>query len=257
MKIQHYIKVVQKAASDHAPALLTGAGAVGLVGTAFLTGKASFEAAEVIREAQALEDLNEKSHPLELKEKAKLTWKLYVPAAGVGVGSIGCIIMSNRISSKRIAAVAAAYTITEKAYSEYKDKVEETFGKNKERKVRDDIAQDRVSAHPAERVYVARDGGEHLCYEKYMGHYTRSSVEGLNALRNEINEDLLQSDYVSLSSWYGPLGIPVTAASDTLGWRADGGLIELDISTVLSDDGEPCLAFDFRPQPRPGYDLAH
>jgi hypothetical protein len=263
VNIRHYFNVAQKVTSDHAPAILTGAGSVGLVGTAVLTGVGAFKAAKVLAEDDRNREIFEQANPGTIQPRtkvdaAKLTWKFYVPAAGVGIGSVACIIMSNRINSKRLAAMGAAYAISEKAYSEYKEKVEQHVGKNKERKVRDEIAQDRVNKdnHENRVVYSAIDGGLHLCYEQYTGHYTQSSMEGLNSIRNELNDTLLRTDYISLSEWYQKLGIPTTEFSDSVGWRSDGGLVELDVTSTLSE-GVPCLAFNFLPSPKPGFDGSH
>lgn len=258
MNLRSIINTTKGRAVHHSPAILTGLGVAGVVTTSILAGKASFRAAEILRE-DAVDRQQAAVDPAGRQDQFKLLWKLYIPAVLSGAFTCGAVVMANRIGTRRLATMAAAFAVTERAYDEYKEKVVEQIGKSKESKVRDAVRSDRVAndSTDGKTIYIAADGGDHLVYEMYMGHYTKSSMEGLNALRNEMNNRMLHSDYVSLSDWYNALGIPNTPATDALGWRADGGLIELEISTTLSDGGVPCLAFDFRPSPRPGYDLAH
>lgn len=258
MNLRSIVKTTQGKAIQNSPALLTGVGVAGVITTAYLTGKASFRAAEILREDE--EDRKQAAVlGASRKEQFKMLWTLYIPAVAAGTFTCGAVVMANRIGTRRLATMAAAFAVTERAYDEYKEKVVEQIGEAKEKKVRTEIRKDRMTSDSSDgkTIYVAGDGGDHLVYEQYMGHYTRSSMEGLNSLRNEMNERLLHADYVSLSDWYNALGIPSTPATDALGWRSDGGLIELEIDTTMSDKGVPCLAFDFRPAPRPGYDLAH
>src|SRR5690349_16488674 len=148
MNLPLIFKRAEKLAIDNSPALLTAIGVAGTLSTAYLVGKASFKAAALIEQEQARLNLFEKSHPLENKEKLQLVWKEYAPAIATGALTISCIIGANRIGSKRAAAMAAAYSLSEKAYAEYRDKVVEKIGEKKEQAARDELAQDRVNANP-------------------------------------------------------------------------------------------------------------
>ena len=60
--------------------------------------------------------------------------------------------------------------------------------------------------------------------------------------------------YVSLSEFYDELGLDHTAISDDLGWDIDKGMIELDFSSQIADDGTPCIVVDYCIAPR--YDFS-
>lgn len=263
MKLHQLIKHGELLVQKNSPAILTAVGVAGTLTTAYLTGKASFKAADILRiekEEKSFRQTGEYEHPVDLTkgEALKHVWKLYIPAATSATITCSAIVFAHRINTKRLAGALAALSVSERAYSEYKDKVVETLGKGKDEKIRDAVAQDRMKNDPSENKTIYFSGnGDHLIYEQYMGHYTRGTAEDLKRICNEMNATLLNSDYVSLSDWYNQLGIPATSATDTLGWRSDKGLIEIDITTTLSDKEEPCLAFDFRPAPRSGYDLSH
>jgi len=59
---------------------------------------------------------------------------------------------------------------------------------------------------------------------------------------------VLNDFYASLSDFYDLIGLPTTSFSDEVGWNSDR-LLELQFSTVLSDDGRPCISIDFRTVP--------
>ena len=54
--------------------------------------------------------------------------KVYAPAVGLGVASLGCMFGSHHIMSKRNASLTAAYIALDKAFEEYKTRVTDRFG---------------------------------------------------------------------------------------------------------------------------------
>ena len=65
------IKKSQKYVLDNSPAILTAFGVVGTVSTAYLAGRASFRAADII----ALEE-ERIDEELLIRERVELTWRL-------------------------------------------------------------------------------------------------------------------------------------------------------------------------------------
>lgn len=253
MTFSSIIKTVQKYAVDNSPSLLTAVGVTGTITTAFLTGKASFKAAELIKNEQARLDMHETSHPLETMEKVALVWTAYIPAVVAGSCTVTSIVGANRIGSKRAAAMAAAYSISERAFAEYRDKVVEKLGEKKEQAYRDEIAQDRVRANPVDNKQIIITGnGDVLCYDAFSGRYFMSQMETLKAAQNDTNYKVLNHGYQSLSDFYERIGLPATDASEELGWNIDK-LLELEFSTTMSEDGRPCISFSFYANPVRNY----
>lgn len=238
----------QRYVTDNSPAILTAIGITGVVTTAYLTGTATFKAAEILRvEGEAAAYLKK---PFVLKEKVNLVWKEYIPAVATGAITIAAVVGANRIGTRRAAAMAAAYTLSEKAIAEYKDKVVEKIGEKKAAVIKEEVAQDRVTKNPSEGrdIYVT-GANESLCYEMYTDRYFKSSMEVLKKAQNDLNYRILNSDgYASLGDFYDLLGIPRTSIAEDLGWTSDK-LLELDFSATLSDKQEPCIAFDYRVEP--------
>lgn len=260
MNIAELYKKGELLVSSNSTALLTGVGVVGTVSTAVLTGRASFKAAKII-EAEKWDrrtTLTTNEEPkttlheitdLEFREKIDLVWPHFIPPIGVGALTITAIIMANRLSSKEAAALATAYGLSEKAFSEYKEKVVERLGEGKEQKIRDEVAQDRINANPVQgREVIIAGTGEVLCYDLFTGRYFQSTVEEIKKAENKINFEILHHMYASLSSFYDELGLPATEMSDTLGFNVDNRL-DVKFSAVMSTDDRPCLAMAFHTPP--------
>jgi hypothetical protein len=242
-------KRLGKFTADNSPAILAGIAVAGTITTAYLAGKASVRAAEILRE----EAIRWAVPTSELKPRYKIeaVWKLYIPAASSAALTIACIISANQIGTRRATAMAAAYSPTERAYTEYRDKVVEKIGKNKEHAYRDEIIQDRVNDNPAHREIII-SGLDVLCYDKFTGRYFTSDMETLKKAQNDTNYQVNSDYYASLTDFYNRIGLRPTGMSDEVGWNSDR-LLELSFSSVLADDGRPCLAFEFVVVPVRGF----
>lgn len=219
---------------QNSPAILTALGVSGAISTAYLTGKASYEAALILHDAP--EDLTR-------NEKIEIVWERYIPAAISGFITIGCIIGATKVSSKRTAAAYSLLTVSERAFSEYKEKVTEKLGEKKEQVIRDEIAQERVNNNKPNQIIVT-GSGDVLCCELFTGRYFNSDMETLRKAQNDINAKLVADVFVPLSELYYLLGLPYTSHSSNVGWESSK-LLALEFSTVMSEDSRPCLAFDY------------
>lgn len=238
---QDVIQTIQRTLRQNSPVILTSVGVVGTIGTAYLAGKASFTAAEVIMYKEQVEDRTQ--DPMSFKERAKLVWKLYVPAGASVAITVAAIVSANRASANRTAAAVAAYSVTEKAFDEYKHHVIKQIGERKEQTVRDEIVQEKVSQTPPSSTVIL-ESGKVMCCELYTMRYFESDAETLRRAENELNHQLMHSLYCSMSDFYNILGLQTTSDSDNLGWDSDR-LVELKFSTVLAPGDKPCLAFEY------------
>lgn len=245
-----YLKNVEKFTADNSPALLAAVAVVGTFSTAVLTGRATFKAAEIL--AQEDRDAEFYGKPIDTRIKVMAVWQEYIPPAGAALLTVTCIVFSHRISTRRTMAMAAAYSITDKAYAEYRDKVMEKFGENKERAVRDEIQQDRCMEDSSNIVIMG--AGKVLCYEKWSGRYFESSMEEIKKAQNDTNYEILHNNYCSLGDFYHRLGLEATPLSEEFGWNTDHPL-DIHFSTVISDDQRPCLAIDFHVKPIRRFDF--
>lgn len=244
---------MQKLVKDNSTAILTGVGVAGTVSTAVLTGRASLKAARLI-DFEEHDKVVENGKELDLQDKVKLVWKLYIPPVATGALTITAIIMANRLATKEAAALAAAYSLTERALTEYREKVLEKIGESKETDIRDSMVEARMSKNPVNsREIILAGTGDVLCYDMLSGRYFQSSVEAIRKAENEVNFDIVNHMYCSLSRFYEEIGLPPTGISDTMGFNTEHRC-NVRFSTQMSSDGRPAVAIDFAYLPVINYD---
>lgn len=235
MNVSEIISNLAKVTKANAPEILAAFGVTGVITTSYLAAKASVQVA-----------LDEDADPhATSKEKIKRYWKVYIPTGISGALTVGAILGSNQASGRRTAAAVTAFTVTEKAFSEYREKVVEQVGKNAEHKVREKVVQERIDANPPSGQVIFAGKGHVLCCEMYTHRYFRSDMETLKRAQNEINERIKHDLYVMQSEFYDLIGLEHTSQSDFVGWEEHE--MELKFYPVLSEgpDSEPCLGFDY------------
>jgi hypothetical protein len=262
--ISNIAKHASKFTADNSPTILTVIGATGVLGTAYLTGKATFRVAEILAFEHEDRKTKHKGYiPPELladftfKEKVNFVWKEYIPPATTATVTIAAIIMANRIGSRRVAAMTVAYSLSERAFTEYRDKVVQHMGDKKEQRVRDDIAQDRVDRHPPKpgSILVMAEG-KVPCFDAYSARYFASTMEDLKKAQNDLNYKIINNDYASLSEFYDLLDLEHTLQSDNIGWNTEK-LLELEFSTCMTPEQKPALSISYRTEPIRGFQRFH
>lgn len=250
-KFKGFINSTKGFMSKHSPEILTGIGVTGMITSTVLAVKATPRAMKLIEQSR-LELHKENLTPL---ETVKVAWKPYLPAAITGVVSISCIIGGSAVSSKRNAALATAYTISEKALVRYRDKVVETIGEKKERAIREKIAQDEVNENPVSNAQVIVTAkGNTLCMDSITRRYFRSDIEKIKKVVNDLNRKMLTDNYVSLNEFYYALDLEGTKTGNQLGWNVSQGYIDIYYSASLAENDEPCIVIDFETAPYYDFD---
>lgn len=249
-KIQNGIKSIRCFISKNSPQILTGLGIAGMIGSTIFAVKATPKALDLL--AAKKDELN--TDELSVKEIITTAWKPYIPAGILCITSTCCLISATTISTKRQAALATAYTLSEKAFTTYKNKVIETIGEKKEKKIREEIAQDSVSKDNGEkRQIIITPSGQTLCMDSISGRYFRSDLDTIRKAVNELNRELLTSNYISLNKFYSSIGLEGIKDGDYIGWNVDKGLLELDFDACITDTDEPCIVIDYNIMPHNDY----
>ena len=248
-KFKGLIKTTKGFMSKHSPEILTGIGVTGMITSTVLAVKATPKALAILEAAE-----EEKGDKLTPVETIKAAWKPYIPAVVTGVASAACIIGASAVSTKRNAALATAYAISEKTLLTYRDKVVETLGEKKEKEIREKIAQDEIDKHPvASSQVIVTSKGNSLCKDSLSGRYFRSDVNEIKKAVNKLNREMTYQNYISLDEFYFEIGLESTDISSRMGWNLDRGLIDIDFGACVTDDGEPCLVIEY--MVRPEYDF--
>lgn len=238
-------RLVRTNTKEHFPIILSVAAGIGVVSTSYLTAKASFQAYERIMVEESMNiGPDNRTNKERLIERTKLVWKLYIPAGLSAASTITCIIGANRVEAKKTIAAQTAFAVSQRVYSDYRDKVIEEYGAHKDQSIRDKIADDRVKlTAPSQDVLISGPGNV-LCCEMFTGRYFASDMETLRKAENQLNAKLLAHDYATFDDFYYMVGLSRTTSSGQIGWKSNR-LMELQFSTVLTEDGRPCLAFDY------------
>lgn len=239
----------------YSPEILLAAGTVGVVTSGVMACRATLKIDEVLDEAKdRIEKIHEVAANPEMKDKyteedskkdlaitytqagVKLV-KLYGPSVALGVISLGCMIGSNRILSKRNVALAAAYAAVDKSFKEYRGRVVERFGKQLDKELRYNL-----KAQEIEEVTVDKDGKEvvskstvEVMDPNNYSHYAIVFDDGnagwdpdpertkyfLIQQQNYANEMLKARGHLFLNEVYDMLGARRTKAGAQVGWIYD------------------------------------
>lgn len=240
-------KVTADWAVKNAPTILTCVGAAGVILTAVASGKAAIKAKKV---------LDEMPEDAETKDKVKAVAPIIVKPAFLACGTIWVIFSANKIALRRNAALVAAYTLTSRQFEEYEEKVIETVGKNKNKKVKDAIAEDTVTKNPPpETVVFSNEEGMTVCLDRYSGRYFKADIETVRKVINDINEIMVKDGFVALNEFYERLGLTGVKNGEDVGWNVNyDDLVDIEFSSQLTDQNVPVLVLDFRVDPKEYYD---
>lgn len=198
-----------------------------------------------------LSDKKDADGDISVKDTIKIVVPYMVPSvAFIGIGS-ACVVKANDISIKKETAAMAAYTLLSESTREYKEKVRDVLGEQREKKVDEAVAKDNIEKHPLSNAEVIVTGkGDTLCFEKISGRYFRSDIEKLKRIENELNRRMMDTTFISLNEFYLRIGLNPVVLGDELGWDIDRGLIDMKFSAQLTDNGDPCVVLDFDVGPK-------
>ena len=250
--IKGVLKTVQRTLRKNSPALLTGAGIGGMLTTVVLAVRATPKAIEKIKAYK--EEAAQNGRPLTKWQTVKLCWKCYLPATVTGAASVACLVGANTVSGRRNAALATAYSLSENALNDYREKVTQVVGEKKEQAIRDEVAKETLARHPVvERDIITTGKGNTLCRDNVSGRYFYSDMETLRRAENEINRRMRDEMYIPLNDFYDEIPLPPIGVGNDLGWTIDKGYLDLRFSAQLTENGEPCLLMDYALAPEYGF----
>lgn len=237
----------------HSPEILVVAGVVGTVTSAVMACKATLKLDEVLAEPKStiakihetaekgLDNYTEKDAKNDLRivytKSAVSLAKLYGPAVILGAVSITSIFTGHNILRKRNLALAAAYTVVDKGFKEYRGRVVERFGKDLDQELRHNI-----KAKEIETIAYDENGEETITKEivpvinpNEVSDYARLWYEGskgwskdpeynlqfLKLQQSYANDKLQSRGYLYLNEVYELLGFKTTKAGHVVGWVFD------------------------------------
>lgn len=243
---------LQKLIADNIPLILTSAAVAGVCSTTVLAVKATPEAHREIMDAQS-----EQTEPLTNAEKVRLVWRHYIPSTVVGLATISAVIGAQSINMKRQAALVGIWTVTDKAFSEYREKAVEMLGAKKDLAIREAVVADRMEADPLGSKEIIVTGlGEHMMFDSITGRYFESDIEAVRKAVNDINFECNNNMYASQNDFYRLIGLPTVVFGEEAGWSTDRKL-EVSFVPHIGENGKPCIGLDYNLSPIRGYTGRH
>ena len=246
-KFSNWLGLLKVEFDKHSPEILTGLGVTGMFASVIFSIKATPKAMKSIEKKK--KELNKEK--LNVGETVEACWKHYIPTAITLATSTACIIGANSINTRRNAALAAAYSLSETALTEYRDKVTEILGESKEKEVRAGIANDRVAANPpSQNTIIITGKGETLFMEAITGQYFKSDIEKIRRIENDLNREMRSSMTMSVNDVLCALGIRHNHKTyDHIGWDIDKHPIEFVMLPTIDDVMGVVIVIDYRYEP--------
>lgn len=147
--------------------------------------------------------------------------KLYGPAVIVGAASITALAGSHVQMQRRNAALMAAYAAVQRAYEDYRERVREELGDEKELEIYHSAEVEVVD----KKKITSADPNSWSPYARFFDEYNKNWVKDpeLNRLfvqcnQNYANQVLRARGHVLLNDVYDMLGMERTKAGMVVGW---------------------------------------
>jgi hypothetical protein len=267
-----FIDKVLTFTDKNSPAILTGLAIAGVVATAISAYKAGPKIEAIMAEHKMKMDLlkerskirasaDEESEETksERKEIIADTAKKVIPAVApmviFGGLTSACIISANTVSSRRIAALSAAYEIASRGLSDYKEKVEEIVPKKAD-EIKDAVIKKRVQEEPVppeDHIY-STGHGDILCKDIYLKTYFRSSHDEIQKAINKVSQMVRDENWVTVADLYYELGVRhIPPIANDIGWHVDDcieGNLPITTTTCWNDEGTvPVIGIDYEVDP--------
>lgn len=248
MDISNVFKNAGQLIKRNSSTILTGLAVAGTVSSVAFGIKAGINTGIYLRILQQ-EALDNDTEMPSSKQIFQEVYKEYIPAVGLGVLTVVCVVGAQSINLRKQAAVITAFSVTESALREYQERMS-VEAPSKDRKVRDDMARSAIEANPASQAQIFLSGnGDQLFYEARTDRYFYSTMNKIDKAVNDINFRILNQEYASINEFYLEIGLKAISGGDDLGWTNEQPL-ELDKSTHITDKDESAIVIDYVRPPR-------
>lgn len=232
--------------NENLPHILTGVASIGVITT-------SVEAAKAAVKVKELD--NDTADARKASEKSKTFIKTWIPTIISGALTIGCIVSSDVIHTKRYAGMLGAYLAAKTELPKYKQKVEELVGKEKAKEIGDKAKEDMtpVALKGVDRAAALNKTMKYKVIDQVTGFEFEASIAALLRGETAVAKEVARTGHAYLEQFYDE----VTNNADTpevagrIYWSNDGtgyydkDMMNLIISAEVDPDGEVYLTIDY------------
>ena len=256
-KIKPIMKSIQKVVTENKPAILISVGVVtyigGMVGSAFAGAKTVriMDAEKARRKKEKIEE------PITPLETVKLVGKEYIAPVAAGIVGTACIISGHKANVKKNMALAAAYTVSESNFHNYKNKVKEMVGEQKAEEIKKEFkkeAAERADEGLSSGKTVIVGSGTVLFHDIYRPDTVfRSDIQTLRDVVVDLNYRMMSEMNVSYNDFWSELGLSCNSFGDLNGWSIDDGKITIDLKDTTIINGEAAIVVNWLVEPHGNY----
>lgn len=225
----------------YAPEILTATGVVGVVTASVMASKATLKLEPIVERLDidkqhlaASRDSGDIDEALYRKNLAK--WyvksgvdivKLYGPSVTLGAASIAMIVGAHGIMRQRNAALVVAYKGLEQTFTEYRKRVVDEIGEEREQKVYYNLKEETIEGEDGKEKVVTsfKDPNGISIYARWFDESNPSwepapgyNLTFVKARQNWFNDKLKTRGHVFLNEVYDALGFPRTQEGAVVGW---------------------------------------
>jgi len=243
----------------NSPAILFGAGLVGVVGSTVLACRATLkledvldEGQEKIKKAKTLEhrEYSEKDREndvriITIQTGVKIV-RLYTPSIVIGGASIAALVQSHNILTKRNVALTAAYAALEKGFAEYRQRVIDKYGEEEDRNFRYGTREVEILEDGKKKTVTRVGDGIPSIYARFFDPLSPEwnkepeyNLIFLQCQQTYANDLLRARGHLFLNEVYDSLGIPRSKAGSVVGWIITNGQVAdafVDFGIWAGDD---------------------
>ena len=255
------IGIAGKTVIEHSPDILVGAGIIGFVGTAILSGKATLKASTVLEEYEEMQDKCEMAkdasesgltvepysdedyksdHRSAFIWTAKELGKTYLPVVALGVFSAGCVLKSHHILKARNVALVAAYKVLDEGFKKYRSRVVEEFSEEVDWRFKNGVKSEEMEVVETDStgkekkkkkkvqadVIEEEPSGYSFVYDNDHALVNLSNelyiMDHLRAAEASANSILNARGYIFLNEVLRAIGLPETTEGQIVGWEMKG-----------------------------------
>lgn len=231
-------------AKKHAPEILTSVGVAGFIVSAVMAAKATLKLEPIVDklndELAQIKDFGDIATDGETK-KAKIKayanttvaiGKTYGPTIALGIGSAVCIFSAHGIMRRRNVVLVAAYQTLEKTFGNYRERVIEEFGEEKDLEIRSGLRTESIKEN-GKTIQVTTIDKDRIKDASPYGRWfdqvnstewnklPEYNLMTLRAQQEYANQKLQIQGYLFLNDIYDSLGIERSQAGQVVGWHID------------------------------------
>lgn len=259
-------------AKKNSPVLMFGAGVATAVASTVFACKATLKFEELVTEAESdknqmremalkqperysKKDLDRDMHLMRVQTAVKVS-RLYAPAVGLGLLSLGLLTGSHVTLTRRNAAITAAYAALDKGFREYRARVVNELGEDRDKEFRygskiKEIVEEGEHGHEVKSVkHIAAHGYSIYArpFDKDNKHWSPHHFDNRMFIQTQqtwANDRLNAYGFLLLNDVYQSLGMDRTTPGSVVGWVKKKNLTGGDgyISFGLEDDTEGIHSF--------------